>query len=75
MADHRSRTQALVGAGMLLLGSPALSADSLDESIPSLEFLEYLGEWQDGNGQMVDPLVLDDAGSLESELEKGGAEQ
>lgn len=60
---------------MLLLGSPALSADSLDGTIPSLEFLEYLGEWQDGNGQMVDPLVLDDAGSLESELEKGGAEQ
>lgn len=60
-------------AGLLLLGCQAISADEPDEPLPSLEFLEYLGEWQDDNGQLLDPMALDDTkligknGELEGE--------
>ncbi len=43
-------------AGMLLL--LPLTGMAEDTELPSLELLEYLGEWQDEAGNEVDPHVL-----------------
>lgn len=36
-----------------LLGSNAAWAEEVD--VPPLELLEYLGEWEDGEGRWIDP--------------------
>ena len=41
---------------MLLLFSPALFAG--EAAAPSLALLEYLGEWQDEDGNEIDPQAL-----------------
>lgn len=44
----------------LLLASGAAHAapENSKEAPPSAEFLEFLGEWQTKNGQLIDPLDL-----------------
>ena len=39
-----------------LFASATLWAEEVE--VPPLELLEYLGEWEDGNGQWVDPQLL-----------------
>ncbi len=65
----------LCSVGLLLVSSQVLSTDGQDEPLPSLEFLEYLGEWKDDSGQMIDTIVLGETGALEGELENDGEEQ
>jgi hypothetical protein len=44
---------------LLMLVAPLCAAT--DEELPSLEFLEYLGEWQDESGELIDPLLLSES--------------
>ncbi|MFV2055625.1 MAG: hypothetical protein ACC707_04115 [Thiohalomonadales bacterium] len=48
---------------LLVLIIPAAYAE---EEMPSMEFLEYLGEWETKEGQWVDPTVLAEEQSLEN---------
>lgn len=43
----------------LFLGT-AEAAEPESETVPSLEMLEFLGEWQTADGQWFDPLPEDD---------------
>ena len=40
----------------VLLISIALDANAADEEKPSMELLEFLGEWQTKDGEWVDPM-------------------
>ena len=40
-----------------VMGGAVSAADA-----PSLDVLEFLGDWQDGDGHDLDPTMLDDAG-------------
>lgn len=46
------------GVIALMLTSFLTLAADVDNALPSLEFLEYLGEWQDETGELIDPLLL-----------------
>ena len=39
---------------------------TVDEAIPSMEFLEFLGEWETEQGEWIDPVTLegDEVGKL-----------
>ena len=41
-----------------LLGSPAI-ADGEEENLPSMEFLEFLADWSDDDGEWLDPVDLE----------------
>lgn len=41
---------------LLLLVPPVMAESDGDE--PTLELLEFLAEWQDGEGQWIDPVAL-----------------
>ncbi|MBX2837288.1 MAG: hypothetical protein KTR35_10570 [Gammaproteobacteria bacterium] len=48
---------------------------SQEDQTPSLEFLEYLGEWQDDSGEPFDPLLLSDQeDNKDSKLAEGNSE-
>ena len=40
------------------LWQPALAVDD-SEQTPSLEFLEFLGDWESADGEWIDPLALE----------------
>jgi len=42
--------------GLLLVTPMALAADEAPDETPSLDFLEFLGEWEDAQGNWQDPL-------------------
>lgn len=45
----------------LLAGCALLAADAaMAEEPPSIELLEFLAEWQTGDGEWLDPAVLED---------------
>ena len=46
---------------MMITLSPILHAETeANEEIPSIEFLEFLGEWEDSDGEWLDPEELED---------------
>ncbi len=51
----RVRVNSLLLAAVLLV-SNAASAEEVE--VPPLELLEYLGEWEDSDGQWFDPQLL-----------------
>ena len=54
-----SRVRARVNSWLftaVLFASATLWAEEVE--VPPLELLEYLGEWEDGNGQWVEPQLL-----------------
>jgi len=53
----------LVGAGVCLIAAPEVV---LAEELPSMEFLEYLGEWETEEGDWIDPAVLAENNVIES---------
>jgi len=50
---------------LLLLLLPGLASTAQDEGadLPSPEMLEYLGEWENSNGQWIDPMTTFDTES------------
>jgi len=40
-----------------------------NDETPSLEFLEFLGSWEDSEGQWIDPYQLQDANELDKNLD------
>lgn len=46
---------------MLLCSISSISAEeqSNDETMPSIEFLEFLGEWETEQGEWIDPVELE----------------
>jgi len=46
---------------LMILHSPVLQAETQqDDDAPSLELLEFLGEWETGDGEWLDPEDLED---------------
>lgn len=39
---------------------PATRVYDDDASLPSMELLEFLGEWESEDGEWIDPLLLDE---------------
>lgn len=70
MAEYNAVASLLCSAG-LLLSVPAVYAGDQETPSPTLAFLEYLGEWQDDDGQPIDPLVFgkDDTPKSDVDLE------
>ena len=46
---------------MMIIFSPLLQAETQrDEESPTLELLEFLGEWETSDGEWLDPTELED---------------
>ncbi len=45
---------------LVTLGAGATEQTTPDDTAPSMELLEYLGEWQTAKGEFVDPLHMQD---------------
>ena len=64
--SRRAEFSILLG---LLLAAPGQAADE----VPDLALLEFLGEWEDGEGQWVDPLeFLEREGEQDGDTETSG---
>ncbi len=48
------------GLGLLLITPMTLAAGDVQDEAPSLDFLEFLGEWEDAQGNWQDPLEYED---------------
>jgi len=59
---------------IMLVVKPAF-ADTVDTEQPSLEFLEFLGEFETQNGMWVDPLSLLGIDETESDTKSGEEDQ
>jgi len=59
----------LIGALLHSNQSTANANLQVDES-PSLEFLEFLGSWEDSSGQWLDPYQLQGANELDNNVDK-----
>jgi len=64
-----ARLTLLVTASLALLSATAALADTHHSEKPSLEFLEFLGEFETQDGLWVDPLSLLDTDVAETETE------
>jgi len=64
-----ARFTLLVTAALALLPLSEALADSQNSEKPSLEFLEFLGEFETEDGLWVDPLTLLDNNVAETETE------
>ncbi len=51
--------------GVLSLSPGAMAGDEEDAQAPDLALLEFLGSWEDADGEWIDPLQMLDA--LEAE--------
>jgi hypothetical protein len=49
------------------VGAHAQEPPHTDDAVPSMELLEFLGEWQTAKGEFVDPLQMQDPEFLEAE--------
>ena len=56
---------------IVLLVSVALDANAASDENPSMELLEFLGEWQTKDGEWVDPMRF--LTVKDSDLEHGGS--
>lgn len=56
----------LVLLGVLI----AKTSMAQDSALPSLEMLEFIGQWEDGDDVWVDPYLLDDRDITETEREQ-----
>ncbi len=55
--NYRHRLYILI----MIISSPLLQAETEGiEEAPTLELLEFLGEWETGDGQWLDPEDLED---------------
>ena len=52
----------------LSINNVAGEAVENDEDIPSLELLEFLGEWETENGEWIDPAEMDQIDLPEQEI-------
>ena len=46
--------------GLCFAGAVQAAAEKSNDPLPSLELLEFLGEWQTSKGEPIDPLQLQD---------------
>ncbi len=46
-------------AFLLLLYLLPLTVNAVEQEPPSMELLEYLGNWEDSNGNWIDPQMLE----------------
>ncbi len=60
-----SRCLSLLGVLGLLSLSPGMMAAEEDRQAPDLALLEFLGSWEDADGEWIDPLQMLDV--LEAE--------
>ena len=45
---------------LMILFSPLIQAQTQDDDTPSLDLLEFLGEWETSDGTWLDPAQLED---------------
>ena len=58
-----------VAAMMVAISIPVLAQEPESEESPSLEFLEFLAEWETADGKWIDPAMLEDK-ALDPVLDK-----
>lgn len=46
--------------GLCLASLGPCSSNYASDTVPDISLLEFLGEWQDESGELIDPLLLDD---------------
>ena len=56
-------------AGLLLLLTSSAFALAAEDAMPSMDFLEFLGEWEDEDGTWVDSQMKAAAGEEQSRQE------
>ena len=75
MFDRAAMECKLCAVVALTLTSFVTIAADVDDALPSLEFLEYLGEWQDETGELIDPLLMNENNELIDVTHTEGASQ
>ena len=60
--------------GLCFAGAAQAVAEKSNDVLPSLELLEFLGEWQTSQGEPIDPLQLQDMETPDAnpQVNKGG---
>jgi hypothetical protein len=61
------KTVELFALTLLATNAGAQEPPRVDDAGPSLELLEFLGEWQTAQGDFIDPLQLQDSEFAEAE--------
>jgi hypothetical protein len=49
--------------GLCVAGAAQAAPEKSNDPPPSLELLEFLGEWQTSKGELIDPLQLQEVGT------------
>ena len=55
---------------MLIMSSMTILADETQHALPSIEMLEFLGQWETASGEWIDPASLEDISLGEQEQKK-----
>ena len=68
------RTASVWLLGLCFAGAVQAAPEKSNDPPPSLEFLEFLGEWQTSKGELIDPLQLQDVETPDEnpQVNKGG---
>ncbi len=53
--------------GLCFSGAAQAAPEKSNDAPPSLELLEFLGEWQTSKGELIDPLQLQETETPEAE--------
>lgn len=53
--------------GLCFSGAACAAPEKSNDAPPSLELLEFLGEWQTSKGELIDPLQLQETETPEAE--------
>lgn len=73
MPGWKKRSQTASALACLLSGVTLQAAESVvEDKLPAAEFLEFLGEWEDAQGNWQDPMMFNgpEWKSLDDEVEK-----
>lgn len=60
--------------GLCFAGAAQAAVEKSNDGPPSLELLEFLGEWQTSQGELIDPLQLQEVETPDAnpQVNKGG---
>ena len=62
----RAKRWAALHLLLLLLGSCSFIDTTRAADMPTLDMLEFLGEWQDANGAILDPIMFEDGNAADA---------
>ena len=56
---------------MFMLNTNAIASEPTAQELPSVELLEFLGDWETANGEWIDPTELEQMSLPEQEPAEG----